>query len=167
MSPSSLSNKCLALCIALCPFTLPSTASSRLTLPLAWGTCTALAAASAWLAGRSGHPNLLSFQRTIPSLTESTRRKTSAQGSQQHPQKHRHLTTLHQHNSKKGNTQPLVINIDYDQWTQFIYKKTQVKRMDAKTGSNILLFTRNTCQPQRQTLPQSKGLGKGLSIKQT
>ena len=47
------------------------------------------------------------------------------------------------------------------------YKKAQVKRMDTKTGSNILLFTRNTPQPPRQTLPQSKGLGKGFPIKWT
>ena len=62
-----LSNKCLALCIALCPFTLPSTASSRLTLPLARGPCTALAvAASVWLACRPGHPIIILFlKRTI------------------------------------------------------------------------------------------------------
>ena len=32
--------------------------------------------------------------------------------------------------------------------------------MDTKSGSNILLPTRNTPQTERQTLPQSKGLGK-------
>ena len=37
--------------------------------------------------------------------------------------------------------------------------------MDTKSGSNILLPTRNTPQTQRQTLPQSKELGKGFSIK--
>ena len=37
--------------------------------------------------------------------------------------------------------------------------------MDTKTGSNILLFAKNTPQPQRQTLPQSKGLGKGFPIR--
>ena len=46
-------------------------------------------------------------------------------------------------------------------------KKAQVKRLDMKTGSNILLFTRNIPQPQRQTLPLSKGLGKGFPIKWT
>ena len=39
-------------------------------------------------------------------------------------------------------------------------KKAQAKRLDAKTGSNILLFTRNIPQSQRQKLPQSKELGK-------
>ena len=34
--------------------------------------------------------------------------------------------------------------------------------MDTKTGSKILLFTRNTPQPQRQSSTQSKGLGKGF-----
>ena len=32
--------------------------------------------------------------------------------------------------------------------------------MNMKAGSSLLLYTRNTPQPQRQTLPQSKGLGK-------
>ena len=31
--------------------------------------------------------------------------------------------------------------------------------MDTKAESILLLYTRNTPQPQRQTLPQSKGLG--------
>ena len=32
--------------------------------------------------------------------------------------------------------------------------------MDKKVESILLLYTKNTPQPQRQTLPQSKGLGK-------
>ena len=34
--------------------------------------------------------------------------------------------------------------------------------MNMNTGPNILLFTRNTPQPQRETLPQSKGLEKAF-----
>ena len=51
--------------------------------------------------------------------------------------------------------------------TQFTYKKAQVKGMDMKTGSNILLFIRDTLQSQRQTLPQSKGLRKDFPSKRT
>ena len=39
--------------------------------------------------------------------------------------------------------------------------------MNMKTGSSLLLYTRNTPQPQRQTLPHSKHLGKGFPIKCT
>ena len=37
------------------------------------------------------------------------------------------------------------------------YKETQDKRMDTKTGSSLLLFTRNTLQPQRQLRVKSWG----------
>ena len=42
---------------------------------------------------------------------------------------------------------------------QFTYKKAQTIRLDVKTESILLLQKRNTPQPQRQTSPQSKGLG--------
>ena len=37
--------------------------------------------------------------------------------------------------------------------------------MQTKPESSFLLHTRKTPQPQRQTLPQSKGLGKDFPIK--
>jgi hypothetical protein len=36
--------------------------------------------------------------------------------------------------------------ISQHQWTQFLNKKTQAKRMDEKTVSIILLYTKNTPQ---------------------
>ena len=36
--------------------------------------------------------------------------------------------------------------------------QAQAKRLDMETESTLLLHTRNTPQPQRQTSPQSKGL---------
>ena len=39
--------------------------------------------------------------------------------------------------------------------------------MDTKTGSILLLHTKNTTQSQRQALTQSKGLGKDIPIKWT
>ena len=53
------------------------------------------------------------------------------------------------------------------QWTKFAYKKTQANRRDLQTESILLLYTRNTPQLQRQTLPQSKILGKDFPIKWT
>ena len=50
---------------------------------------------------------------------------------------------------------------------QFTYKKTQVNIMDTKTGSILLLHTKNTIQSQRQALTQNKGLEKDIPIKWT
>ena len=74
------------------------------------------------------------------------------------PTKTQESNNPHQHNPKKGNTQtlplkniqnkkPLVLNTTQYQWTQFTNTRTQAKRMDTKTGSNLLLFTRNIPQP--------------------
>ena len=40
--------------------------------------------------------------------------------------------------------------------------KTWANRLDTKTESSLLLHIRNTPQPQRQTSPQSKRLGKNF-----
>ena len=51
--------------------------------------------------------------------------------------------------------------------THLTYKKTQANRLDMKIESILLLHTRNTPQPQKQTSPPSKGLGKKCPIKLT
>ena len=44
-------------------------------------------------------------------------------------------------------------------------KRHKITDLDPKAEAILLLHTRNTPQLQRQTLPQSKGLGKDFPIK--
>jgi hypothetical protein len=59
----------------------------------------------------------------------------------------------HHHQPNIRNQQSLVINISQYQWSQFPNKKTETKRLDAKTGSILLLHAKTTPQHQGQTLP--------------
>ena len=74
-----------------------------------------------------------------------------------------HNTTNNNKKNNNRNQKSLVLNIPKYQWTQFIYKKTQATRLDKKTEFILMQHVRNTPQLQRQTLPQSKGLGKNSS----
>ena len=87
---------------------------------------------------------------TVPTETKETDKLTPTKPKEgKHTHYHRKISGIDNH------------------WAQFTYKKPQAKKMDTKAGAILLLYTRNTLQPQRQILPQSKGLGKDFPIKWT
>ena len=55
-----------------------------------------------------------------------------------------HTHHHHQQQQNNRNQQSLIIDIAQYQWSQFLNKKTQTNRMNAKTVSILLLHPRNT-----------------------
>ena len=82
------------------------------------------------------------------------------------------LTPLKPKEWERAHTNIKIVRINKN-WSLFslnvneLNKNTQINKIDVKSGSILLLHTRNIPQHQRQSLPQSKWLYKGFPSKWT